>query len=393
MATHSTNGVDRDPRAIEHDIDHIRGRIGSTVDELEARLSPNHFIDQAIRTVREHGGEAAGNFGAMVKQNPVALLMVGAGLAWLMRGPGAASAGSFAAGGHRRRAGAADARWPWPSADDHPGEAGWRDRTVAATHAAGGAAQDTLRHARETASQTRDRIGGAASRVSERARHAAGSLQARAGAATDTVRGSLASMRDGASDLGQATRHGYEDLRDGFARLLDEQPLVVGAVGLAVGAAIGGMAPRTRREDRMMGGVRDDFLRQAADEAASRYDALRAHVAQVSGTDTAPRSDGSDDARRTAPTPGSQTTRTTSASSAATAAAGEPPTSAGGSHRPGTAGTVGEGPVGDGAGRDSRERAAGTASGAGMAVGTASSRPAQPADGTGQGRVISPSHH
>jgi hypothetical protein len=53
--------------------------------------------------------------------------------------------------------------------------------------------------------------------------------------------------------------------RDRFGSLLEEQPLVVGALALAAGAALGSALPRSRAEDRLMGehsdavaqGVRD----------------------------------------------------------------------------------------------------------------------------------------
>jgi hypothetical protein len=41
--------------------------------------------------------------------------------------------------------------------------------------------------------------------------------------------------------------------REGFNTLLEEQPITLGALGLAVGAAIGAMLPSTEQEDRLLG--------------------------------------------------------------------------------------------------------------------------------------------
>ena len=202
MDSHSNQAIERDPRAIERDIDHIRHRIGSTVDKLEARLSPNHFIDQAIRSVRAHGGEAAGNLGTMAKQNPLALLMAGASVAWLMRGPGSArSADHSEADGSPSSGGRSDA-FHWPTGERRPAD-DWRERT----QPAGGAKR--------------------------RATHEA-----------------VAHDSDSDGEIGNIAHDRFVDARDSIARVLDERPLVVGAIGLAIGAAIGVMAPRTRRADR-----------------------------------------------------------------------------------------------------------------------------------------------
>jgi hypothetical protein len=51
--------------------------------------------------------------------------------------------------------------------------------------------------------------------------------------------------------------------REGFFQLLQRQPLVLGALGLAAGAALGAALPATRREDELMGGTSDDLKRRA----------------------------------------------------------------------------------------------------------------------------------
>ncbi len=49
------------------------------------------------------------------------------------------------------------------------------------------------------------------------------------------------------------SRHGASRARGGLERLIEEQPLVVGALALALGAAIGGALPNSRTENRLMG--------------------------------------------------------------------------------------------------------------------------------------------
>jgi hypothetical protein len=51
--------------------------------------------------------------------------------------------------------------------------------------------------------------------------------------------------------------------RDSFSEVVDREPLVLGALGLAIGAAFAVLAPRTRTEDEMMGEARDRFFEDA----------------------------------------------------------------------------------------------------------------------------------
>ncbi|RAI25746.1 hypothetical protein CH338_31095, partial [Rhodoplanes elegans] len=86
---------------------------------------------------------------------------------------------------------------------------------------------------------------------------------------------------DRAADLGQGAyaraRSVGESIADqashaqaGLMRIVREQPLVVGAVGLALGALIGAAMPRSRTEDQLMGEAADD-MKQAASEAVRSY--------------------------------------------------------------------------------------------------------------------------
>ena len=65
-----------------------------------------------------------------------------------------------------------------------------------------------------------------------------------------------AGAREGLGATGQYLRHGVRGAgqygrraQSGFAHMLEEQPLVAGAIGLAVGAAIGAALPKTETED------------------------------------------------------------------------------------------------------------------------------------------------
>jgi hypothetical protein len=72
------------------------------------------------------------------------------------------------------------------------------------------------------------------------------------------------------NDMGQranemydtAARSAHEGL-DVASEYYDSQPLVMGALAFAVGAALGGALPRTKREDDLMGSLSDDLFHEA----------------------------------------------------------------------------------------------------------------------------------
>jgi hypothetical protein len=61
-------------------------------------------------------------------------------------------------------------------------------------------------------------------------------------------------------------------VRQQVASTLEEQPFVLGAIGLAIGAAIGAMLPPTNQEDHLMGEARDNILEKGKELGANAYE-------------------------------------------------------------------------------------------------------------------------
>jgi ElaB/YqjD/DUF883 family membrane-anchored ribosome-binding protein len=105
-----------------------------------------------------------------------------------------------------------------------------------------------------------------AAQVAGTARQVAGSVRERASMVADTARERMAQAADTA-------RYQADRVRSGYDHLVNEQPLALGAIGLAIGALLGAATPRTRQEDRLMGPARDrlaDDLQEAAREPLER---------------------------------------------------------------------------------------------------------------------------
>jgi len=99
-------------------------------------------------------------------------------------------------------------------------------------------------------------------------------------------------------------RQQTERARGGFNHLLNEQPLALGAMGIALGALLAASVPPTRREDELLGQASDsmtDNLRHKAEEGYHKV-SDRGHEVVGKVKSEIERSDTSQ--ARSGPTPG-----------------------------------------------------------------------------------------
>ena len=88
MAEFNTNPGDRSVTELEREVDRERERVSATIDELQSRASVGSLVDQLVKAVGDNGGEVSRNLGRSLRDNPLAALLTGVGLAWLMAGSG-----------------------------------------------------------------------------------------------------------------------------------------------------------------------------------------------------------------------------------------------------------------------------------------------------------------
>ena len=70
-------------------------------------------------------------------------------------------------------------------------------------------------------------------------------------------------VADTAHGAGEALRQQQDRVVQGYHRLLHDNPLALGAIGIAVGALLGAALPGTEPEDRLMGSASDDLADKA----------------------------------------------------------------------------------------------------------------------------------
>ena len=80
---------------------------------------------------------------------------------------------------------------------------------------------------------------------------------------SEAARERVVRARSAAVDAQRQARRAMHDGSDAAADMFDRQPLVVGALAFAVGAAVAAMLPRTRTENSYMGARRDSLMDEA----------------------------------------------------------------------------------------------------------------------------------
>ena len=197
------------------EIEHTRADMSETVDALQQRLSPQNLKEQAKVQAKETVRETGSGFVDRIKQNPIPAAMVGIGLGWLLT-----SGGSGSSGRQRSQDGPYYYERSYPDYYEGSGDSSGRSRT-----------------------------GEAAGQAREKASELGGQAQERA------------------QELGGQAQEQAQRAKGGFQRMLQENPLAVGAVAVGLGAAVGFSVPETQKENQVMGEARDSLVERGKEKA------------------------------------------------------------------------------------------------------------------------------
>jgi ElaB/YqjD/DUF883 family membrane-anchored ribosome-binding protein len=243
----------QDPSSIERESDQIRADMGRTLDQIEQKLSPREVVDRSWELIEERGGRIVRRLGDAVKENPVPLLLVATGLVW------------FFASAVRSGASAQS------SVGDEEGAESFGDSEAGEAYAAdAGAGEEGLPHKlREKAAVVGERLQRNAADLSEK-------LHSGASAASQRLQSSKRAVKQRLRSTRRFAEAETQRVRDNFSTMLDEQPLVLGAIGVAIGALIGSALPETEYEHRLMGKAKVKSLAKAKEIGAEQYSKLRA---------------------------------------------------------------------------------------------------------------------
>lgn len=215
---------EKKPEELQREADDVRTDMEQTLDQLMNQLSPGELINHALGTFK-HSGDSAftRNLINQVQNNPLPAVLAGCSLTWLM----AASKQPPAS----------------PAGHGRVGEA--KDKMSSATDTARSKAQG----AREAGQQAASATSNLKEQMSETSQHAAENARVNA----------------------RAAQQSYNDL-------LREQPLMMGALAVAVGAALGALIPPSRTEDDMIGEKSDETREELKDKAQQKMEETQAQA-------------------------------------------------------------------------------------------------------------------
>jgi hypothetical protein len=188
-------------------------------------------LDQLTCRTREHGGDVARNLGQQATQHPLALLLTGVGATWLMAGQG--------------------------TKHEHAARVGVATSATAGTTGTAATAEAMKHKAGNAASSAKEKVAGGVRKAGERA----------------------ADLKASAAEGAQWASAQTQAVKSQFETIMHEQPVVAGALGVALGAAIGALIPPTESEDRWLGKTSDSVKGEAARQAGEKYDEVRDSVA------------------------------------------------------------------------------------------------------------------
>ena len=285
-----------DAAELEREAEATRARLSDTADQIRARMSPGQLMDEVLNQFRGgDGSQMLANLRGQVRDNPMALALVGGGLAWLMMGSGSQGSGSPGQGPWRYPSAQAGTQAPPYPATDTGNFATYRLDEEARTGAgAAGAARGGSSGSGigSAASSAAGSVGSAASSaVSSVADSVADSVSGMAREASDALSSARSAVGEGLHEAGDRAHRMAHDLRsagsqafgevrhsaagaghqarDTFFDVLEREPLVIGAIGLAVGAAIGAFLPATEVEREHLGPA-GEALKEKADALVDR---------------------------------------------------------------------------------------------------------------------------
>jgi hypothetical protein len=256
---------DLDPDTAEKvmELEQTREEMHETVEAIGDRLSPAAITQSAKETVREatvgkvedmaqsasrvlddagmSAVEARTGVVETIRQNPIPAAMAGIGLAWLLT---------------HRAPGYQTTRW-----------------------------QDSRRR-QSWEGSGRDAVGGRVDAVGERASEIGDRITGRVEEGVDAIGRRADDVGERVGDVPDQVRYRVYDLSEQARSLIEDSPLAVGAVAVAVGTAIGAALPSTSTERRVLRPATNQAIEAAEQKATDALDQAEQRISAATSSET-----------------------------------------------------------------------------------------------------------
>jgi hypothetical protein len=247
---------ERSSRDYSREAEATRQRITRTVDELTDRLTVGQVLDEVLGYAKGGGGTMATALTRAARDNPIPSLLVSAGCMMFL---------SDRLGFPRK-----SSSMKMPSS----------------ANVARGPSAALKQGATDATQFAEDGLTAAAEQLGNIGREVRVGASKAAQAAGDTVREYSTGLADEVSDFaGQAQEQletASQQLIEQARRLIDEQPLLAGAIGLAIGAGLAAVIPKTDTEREYLGDASQAVKEAATEFAEQQYENAKEVVGRVS---------------------------------------------------------------------------------------------------------------
>ena len=304
----ATDETSEETEQLRAQIEETRSNLGGTIDAIQEKLSISNITEQVKDEVSDYvnttyqtakdsvydatigkvgnimnyvnkGLNEVGNtkIGFAARQNPLAISLIGLGLGMLLINSSKKKRSTY--------------RYDYDTDYDYDRESGYNrrefsssDRDVSSQNKGSnisGRVSDVAGQAYEGVSDAASKVG---SSVTDAASKVGSSVSDAAGKVTETV-GSVANQAyQQVGNLGTKAKDVAGTAQDQYEHYMEENPLAVGAVALALGAAVGLSIPATRVENHLMGEARENLMQKASETARGAIDKVQEVAGEVKET-------------------------------------------------------------------------------------------------------------
>ncbi|MEO6300576.1 MAG: hypothetical protein ABIO62_13220 [Paracoccaceae bacterium] len=252
---------------IERDNVQERSRLAGSINDLQKKFSAQGIIRDLGEMFRDQGGELTRSMTRVVGRNPAAVALVGAGLAWLIIGQnrngegagGVSNDGSTGtgttSGPHRRKGQFLSDEASWLS--DHGTQA-------SAPRSGADSPTDTMMSSiRQSAGAAAEAVSDTAGAVRDKAMDITTRLLSGTEGFSAEAKARVLSARQAAYDARLASEATFRRGKETANSIFEAQPIAVGALAVALGAAIGSALPHSQLEDNTLGESSDALFAEA----------------------------------------------------------------------------------------------------------------------------------